>query len=699
MSRALRSLGTAFQAAILASAAALAAAPPAAEEAVTVVAVEIPVQVLVDGKPVAGLTAQNFELLEGRRPQALTGFEVIDLATASSPSHPVPASARRHFLLLFDLANAEPSAVLRARDVAAELTRTALQPSDLIAVGRYTHLRGAELVLGFTPDRAQVGAAIETLGLVEVSDRHRAGIDPLRLMAADFERSARGGEGGRGAEAQAILAEALRDLANAAQAVERRDQTTKALAFTSQLAAFGRMLAAVRGRKHVVLFSEGFDTALLTGTTDEVEIAETQRAIESGEIWKVDSEARYGSTRAQNQLAQLVEEFRRADCAIQAVDIGGLRAAEDARPRPSGREALFAMAHDTGGALYENTNDLGQAMGRVLAATSVTYVLAFQPDVKLDGRYHAVKVRLKNGPARATLIHRPGYYSPRPWHETSALERQLSSAQLLLTGEPGGSLDAGAVVAPFRTATDRAHVPVVFEVEGPSVLAQGKGERVALEFFAYAFDAAGQVRDLVAQNIDLERGKVAGRLQDASLKLAGDLLLGEGEYVVRLLVRAAETGRSWRGEVPLRVAAPEEVVLLPPLFPEPVEQGLLARSSASAEKTKGLDFPFTLRGGFFLPDAAPRLRNGAPTEAVLVAYNLGPAELRIESHLVRADGQEAGPVPIAVTERVAGERFGVQRLSLRLTPQAAPPGEYTLRVIVHQGEGRWESGAPVRIVP
>lgn len=672
------------------------AAPPAAQEAVTVLAVEIPVQVVVDGKPVRGLTAENFELIEGRRPQPLTGFEAVDLAAGAA--QPLPAAARRHFLLLFDLANAAPSAVLRAREVAAELTRSALQPADLVAVARYTHLRGAELVIGFTPDRAQVRAAIETLGLVEMSDRHRPPDDPLGLLAEDIERSAVGGEGGRGSEGLAILAEALKDLAKVGQAAERRDQNSRAVAFTTQLSALGRLLAAVQGRKQVVLFSEGFDTALLTGTTDETETAETQRAVEAGEIWKVDSEARFGSSRTQNQLAQLVEEFRRADCAIQAVDIGGLRAGNDVQPRPSGREALFAMAHDTGGQLFENHNDLGEAMNRLLDATSFTYVLTFQPDVKPDGKFHPVKVRLKNGPQGARLVHRPGYYAPRPWRERPALEQKLASAELLLGGESGGDLDAGAVVAAFRTATGRAHVPVVFEVQGPSVLEQGQGGRVALEFFAYAFDATGQLRDFVAQNVDLERAKVAGRLQSGSLKLAGDLLLPEGDYLVRLLVRAAETGGYWRGEVPLRVPGAEAVALLPPLFPEPVDQGLLARSATSAEKTKGLDFPFVLRGGFFMPGAAPRLSNGAPTEAVLVAYNLGAGELRIESDLMRPDGQPAGPVQVAVTERSAEERFGMQRLSLQLSPQGAAPGNYTLRVIVHQGEGRWESAAPVRIV-
>ena len=45
----------------------------------SVVVVEIPVQVLDKGRPVRGLTADNFEVIDGRRSRPLIGFDVIDL--------------------------------------------------------------------------------------------------------------------------------------------------------------------------------------------------------------------------------------------------------------------------------------------------------------------------------------------------------------------------------------------------------------------------------------------------------------------------------------------------------------------------------------------------------------------------------------------------------------------------------------------
>ena len=48
------------------------------EDVTTVVAIEIPVQVIKDGKPVRGLTADDFEILEDKRPVAVTNFYAVE---------------------------------------------------------------------------------------------------------------------------------------------------------------------------------------------------------------------------------------------------------------------------------------------------------------------------------------------------------------------------------------------------------------------------------------------------------------------------------------------------------------------------------------------------------------------------------------------------------------------------------------------
>ena len=146
----------------------------------------------------------------------------------------------------------------------------------------------------------------------------------------------------------------------------------------------------------------------------------------------VDSEERFGDTQALNQVEKMLEEFRRADCVVQAVDIGGLRAAgttEGNSRGQGGKDSLLQIAKGTGGELFENTNNLAGAMQQMLKRTSVTYVLAFQPDaLKWDGNYHRIKVEVKNQPRGTRLVHRPGYYAPKPYTAQNPMEKMMDAA-------------------------------------------------------------------------------------------------------------------------------------------------------------------------------------------------------------------------------------------------------------------------------
>src|SRR5690348_11430171 len=188
---------------ILTGSAVFAATPPTTYTDITeVTAVEIPVQVLVDGKPVRGLKAEDFVVYQEKSKQDITGFDVVDLygAPAAPQAAPaeVPAPARRHFLFLFDLSFSEPKAVVQAREAAKGLLDE-LHPSDLVAVATYLTSRGPELVLGFTPDRVQARAAIDTLGLPELVDRTQT--DPLRIVVESLRQEI--GREGTGTDAAA----------------------------------------------------------------------------------------------------------------------------------------------------------------------------------------------------------------------------------------------------------------------------------------------------------------------------------------------------------------------------------------------------------------------------------------------------------------------------------------------------------------
>jgi VWFA-related protein len=672
-------------------------------ETTEVVAVEVPVQVVKDGEPIRGLTAEDFEVFEGRRKMPITGFEIVDLevpATAARASA-VPAAARRHFLLLFDLSFSEPKSIVKAREAARQLI-LGLHSSDLIAVASYHAATGPTLVLGFTSDRRQVDTALDSVGL----DTGKPN-DPLRLVmrrgpgrgkpiqaASPNVAGTVEGQDYRAGSADDIAAYNDK-LTNSMGSSDMEGQKRAVTALTRSFADLAKVMGGVQGRKYVVYLSEGYDSRLLQGTTDQARVEEMAAASQSGEMWNVDNEERYGSTKTANDVERMLEEFRRADCVIQAVDIGGLEAgAEVGKRRTGGKDSLLQMARGTGGELYENLNDLSSAMDKVLRKTSVTYVLAFQPEkLKFDGSYHKLRVELKDGRGGARILHRPGYYAPKPFAERNPFERLLDAGVRVMSGEEAGTLGVSVLAAPFRFSTDGlAYVPVVIEVDGPGLLAgmqaPGTARTIPAEIYVYAFDTAGAIPDFVTQTLGLDMAKVEPVLRQSGLKFFGHLDLFPGTYSLRVLVRNGTTGSYGLRVDSLVVPDPVEAepVLLPAFFPEAPGKWLMAREVVPAgEKTP--PYPFMVKDQPFIPASKPVLSLGEAAAVSLMGYNLAPGNLQVRSEVLSVDGKEIGPAELQVLEREAAGTGATDRIKGTFRPPTLEPGEYLLRVTLTDADG------------
>ncbi len=674
-------------------------------ETADVVVVEVPVQVVRDGQPVRGLTAADFEVYAGRKKQEVTGFEVLDLAAPTGQAGQgraidvVPAAARRHFLLLFDLSNSEPKAVVKARGAARGILGQ-LHPTDLVAVATYS-TKGPQLALGFTPDRRQVEVALETLGLPELVGRSA---DPLKLVAAELKATTGqyGGTGGsdkREANNEAVN-EYLQNLAAQATRADLDARRNQVAAFTRSFADLAKLMGNVTGRKYVVYLSEGFDSSILTGTGSATESSEdiTAQAMQPGggeEGVYSNSEERFGDTRATNDFEQMLEEFRRADCVVQSVDIGGLRAGSDlGSSRKGGTETLLAMAKDTGGDLFQNFNDLGEAMDQMLARTGVTYVLSFQPDkLKRDGQYHKLRIELKNQPRGTRQLHRPGYYAPKPFAQQNPFERLLQAANQVVAGDHPGSLPTAVLAAPFQVGGDKAYVPVVVEVDGAALLAGSpKGAALPAEVYVYALDATGGVHDFLTQTVGLDLAKVEGALRQTGFKFFGHLDLLPGEYSVRVLVRNGVTGASGLRVVPVTVPAFGQArpVLLPPFFPEPPGKWLMVREAPRGDAPQNVPYPFMQKDQPYIPASRPVLAPGQETAIALVGYHLGQGDLQAAARITSKDGKEAGDGEIRLLAREAGTP---DRVAATFRPPSLAPGGYWLTVRLTGAAGTVEAAA------
>jgi VWFA-related protein len=659
---------------------------PAFAGSTQVLSIEVPVQVVRDGEPVRGLQAGDFEVWEGRRKLPLTGFEVLDLAAGPSPAgRPagVPAAARRHFLFLFDLAFSDPRSVVRARQAAAGLL-SQLQPSDLVAVATYSAVRGPQLVLGYTADRRQIDTAFASLGLPDLAHP----VDPLRLVLEEVV-----GAGNVTGVARPLGRDPLAELKDTAvlapleavvQGVERADRAAlkaQVDTFTRSLSELARQMAVVEGRKYLVFLSEGFDAALLQGTADPDRQDAMREEIAFGESWRVLPEERYGLTESANAVERMLEEFRRADCTIQAVDIGGLRAgADQSPPRIGGRDSLLAMARGTGGDLYESFNDLGAAMRQMLHRTSVTYVLAVEPERAAgDGEFHRLRVELKGPLHGARVVHRPGYYPPKPYAQEDPVERLLAAANQVMSGEESDAIATAVLAAPFPSAGEKASVPVLIGIDGASLLAGAQPPSLPVEIYAYALDEGGAVHDFFTQTVGLDLARAAPAVRQNGLELFGHLDLLPGDYSLRVLVRNGASGVSGLKVLALHVPAfgQGEAVLLPPLVPAS-DRTLLVR-----QEREGPPFanPFLLRDQPFVPAARPVLEPGQAVRLVLAGYNLGAGPWKGEAAVVDASGREVSGGPLAIAGRLDGGEGKPDRAvaTFRL-PAGLKPGDYELRV-------------------
>lgn len=703
-------------------------------ESTQVTAVEVPVQVLRDGEPVRGLTAADFEVYEGRKKQVITGFDVVDLADPRNQllSAAIPAAGRRHFLLIFDLTNSDPKAIVKARHAVSLSLLATLIPSDLVALATYGANQGLKLVLGFTSDRRQILRAIASLGYSDPTQKMHhdpmlltmaavadlkdmiakdpydpnAPKEPLstdpntrRIQIRDQLQNAMAA-----AEAQIAVQTVISMAAAQALLNQRTSQAATRNAVTALTKSFSelaRMMDAVSGRKLVVYFSEGFDSKILEGDQDIGSQQAMADMTEHGLGAFTDSDQRYGSSAEANHVEKMLEVFRRSGCVIESVDIGGLRTDQDLDVAASGsggtgEAALFQMAHDTGGELFRNFNDLGEAMTRLAKSTSLTYVLTFQPAGPLTaGSYHPIEVKLKNAPRGTRVTFKPGYYAPRPFAQERPMEKMLSAGDQLMSGAAGGSIATAVLVAPFRaaTATARAYVPVIVEADGATLLAGNGGKTMPAEIYAYAVDAQGSILDYFDQTLRLDVEKAGPALRQGGLKFFGHLELPPGEYSVRVLLRNGETGAY--GKRAMLVTVPPfggaQPVLLPPFFPEATGRWTVVRELPRGEQ-KDASYPFIVGRQAYVPAAMPSLRSGEAAPVALVGYNLGDGQVEARARIQTPDGRDLGSGELRLAGRDAGDGSGPEVLkAVFRAPQGLAPGQYRLIVTV-SGQGGSETG-------
>jgi VWFA-related protein len=638
-------------------------------ETINVHIVEVPVTVVDHSdNPIRGLTAANFEVYDRGTKQAVTNFEAIDFQSeALKTASPLNPSARRNFILLFDLTFSTPIGRNKAKEAARNFILRGMGRRDLAAVATLDVERGFRMVTSLTSDRRLLGAAI-------TNPRTFVSSDPLRIASTSIVESM-GNE--KSMQTQAADPD---DPTNPANDIARGDKKlndqynrTRIERQMHLLAEMGRTLRVLPGRKQLILFSEGFDPRLVRGR-DAAASAEDQDEMQqtiAGAIWRVDSDARYGSSMSMTLLEEMARSLRGSDVVLHAVDIQGVRVQSDENgARINSNDALHLLSQPTGGEVFKNSNDINADLQKMLHAQDVVYVLGFHANASIDGKFHELKVRVTGVPG-ARVVHRAGYYDSG---SETALERSLSNAEIILNDINQSDIQVATLAAPFPSVSGNAKVPVVVDIGAAGLTQEAKGKSLVAEVYLYAFDDQGIVRDRSYKRLTIDSAKLAGL---NGVKYFQTLSLPPGKYAIKTLVRVAGTEHKGYVRTDIDVPTSYDVTLLPPMFlDEP--SGWIVVSGNSSDGTPS--YPFHINGEPFMPSASAQIRNGHSRRVALFVFNISPDELTWEAATTDAKGSHA-QAP-SMVKRLLGH--DVMKLVFDYAPTNLQSGPASFDITVHK---------------
>ncbi|HKS25456.1 MAG TPA: VWA domain-containing protein [Thermoanaerobaculia bacterium] len=655
-------------------AAAIAAEPQKFSESVNVHLVEVPVTVVDrDGNPVRGLTKANFEIFDQGKAREIATFDTVDFTSsdmkATSPLNP---AARRSFLLLIDMSYSSPNGRAKAQEAARSFIAKSMTRRDLAAVGTIDIDHGFRLLTSFTTDRtALVQAVSNPKSFVSGDPLQLGGLDVFSTTAPQLNTVT------RNSDRDADALENVKDIARLEKRLNDSYNRTRVEKELIMLGGLARTLRALPGQKQVIFMSEGFDARLVQGrdprATDEV--AEETEASTAGQFWKVDFDARFGSTPTLTILDRMARFFRGSDVVLHAIDIQGLRVQNDLQEgsKINSNDGLFLISRSTGGTLFQNSNDLSRDFDKLMRQQEVVYVLGFHAPSTASGKFHDLKVRVKGVQAGSNVSHRAGYYESGG---ENALERTLTNAEVIMNDIPETDVRIATLVAPMP-GKSKGEVPVLVEINGADLVHGAKAQTVIADLYIYAFDDEGIVRDRVYQRLTIDTVKAGEQLKHGGVKYYGTLSLPAGKYAIKSLVRVPESERKGFSRTDVSVPSTDDIAVLPPLFGDLPGQWLMVKGAQHIDRDT---YPFHLDGEPFMPSAVARIRNGQTRHFMLFVYNATADELAWEATLTTAAGTRAAE-PKLVRE-LQGDF--VTKLVFQYDAAGAGPGDAKLDIVVHK---------------
>jgi len=200
------------------------------------------------------------------------------------------------------------------------------------------------------------------------------------------------------------------------------------------------------------------------------------------------------------------------------------------------------LADATGGRYFHNNNDLKAGFAEVAAAPEFVYVLGFSPqNLKLDGTYHALKVKLIT--ARGLdLQARRGYYAPKHLADPAEdAKREIQEA--LFSREELQDIPVELHMQFFKSSDVAAKIAVLARVNLRSLRfrkADGRNND-NLTILSGVFDRNGTYVTGMQKVIEMRLlDPTLQKLLNSGITVRTNFDVAPGSYVIRLVVRDSE---------------------------------------------------------------------------------------------------------------------------------------------------------------
>lgn len=269
-------------------------------------------------------------------------------------------------------------------------------------------------------------------------------------------------------------------------------------------------------------------------------------------------------TTIQSEASEMVDRATRANIVINTIDARGLYApdvmGDIANPsrdslRTAGfktsyrvaaqtaqEDVLAQLADGTGGTFFHNRNDVDEAMRQAGAAPAISYLLGFSPqNLKIDGRFHALKVSLANK-EKFNIQARHGYYAPRSIVDPAeATKEEIREA--LFSQEEIHDLPVELQTQFFRKDDAEARLAVLtrLDVKGMHFRKAEGRNNDKLTIVTGIFDENGNYITGGEKIVEMRLlDTTYDRLSHSGFTVKSSFDVKPGTYVVRLVVRDSE---------------------------------------------------------------------------------------------------------------------------------------------------------------